>query len=131
MNSTQITELMWKNLSEASASLQKGLTFYLAILAGTIGYLFSADLTSQNKNIVVYAVLSISFFTAVAAVALAWGIWIGLGEISKTATSGQDVHAHETYKMFIRRARYIGVIVMVCLFGVLLTVLISLLSATL
>lgn len=129
MDSAQITELMWKNVSEASAGLQKGLTFYLAILAGTVGYLFSADLTTQIKHIVIISVFSISFFTAIASVSLAYGIWIGLGEISEAATSGQEVFCHELYRKFVKRARYVGIIVMVCLFGVLLTILIGLLSA--
>jgi hypothetical protein len=131
MDSAQITELMWKNVSDASSILQKGITFYLAILAGTVGYLFSANLTTANKQIIVYAILSISFFTAIASVALAYGIWIGLSDVSNVATSRQPTLCHDTYKKFVKRGQYIAILVMICLLFVLFTVLTALLSASL
>ena len=129
MDAQQIIELMWKNVSEASSVLQKGLTFYLAILAGTTGYIFSVDLADDDKFALFLAVLLISFFAAVASAALSYGIWFGLKEIAALVSSGNTDEARRVYQTFNLRGRVIGLVIMGGMAGVLITMLVSLMLA--
>ena len=129
MNVQEIVDFMWKNISEASAALQKGITFYLAILAATTGYIFSANISDEKKFAVFIVALLISFFAAVSGAALGGGIWLGLKDIELAVSKGESNQAKNIYIKFIRRGRIVGIVIIVCMAGVLLTLLGSLVYA--
>jgi hypothetical protein len=129
VDSKQITELMWKCISDASTALQKGSTFYLAVVAGTTGYLLSATLQSSVKAIIFYVSLSISVLTAIAAMSLGYGLWMGLKEMLQAAITNDDATSYKIFELFVQRGRYVGVVLCICLLGILTAILAGLVLA--
>ena len=130
MTNQQIVDFMWKCIVDASSSLQKGLTFYLAIFAGTTGYLLSANLRSDTKQVIFFTVLSISLFTAIAAGYLAYGIWAGVRDMGSVATARIDGTSQEILLTFINRGRNAVVIAGICVFFILCSFVFALVGAT-
>ena len=123
MNSTDLANLMQKQISEASSTLQRGLAFYLAIIAAATGYLSGADLGHEAKCAVAGVAASISLFTAFSVLFLAYGIWVGLKEMATVATSADKANSRRIFKRFVQRGRISGVVVVITLGGILMTFL--------
>ncbi len=114
---------MWSNISEASSAIQKGFTFYLAILVAITGYILSADTSNETKNAIFLIIVLISVIASICVAVVGWGVWIGLKEVAEVAKSASEDCSHDIYYGFISRARKIGLFTALCLFIVLVIVL--------
>jgi uncharacterized protein YktA (UPF0223 family) len=130
-------EFQYNSIKEASGVLEKGISFFLLIIAALTSYIISSkeketiDLELQLK-LIAGAIITTVFVT-VCVSAIAWGLFMGLKNLKQTLKfATQNVWNKTSIEKFINRGTYttlligiLGTFLMIIILGFYITIYIE------
>ena len=78
-----IYDFKFNAIKESALAVYKGMSFYLAITAALVGYVFTQDVSAEIKSKAVIIGISISLLSLIACSTIVYGIVKGLKSISE------------------------------------------------
>lgn len=99
-------EFMWQALKETANLLLKASSFFLAIMAAILSYLFSHPLTPSLRTTALWLLITVTSLFIVAVGSVAWGLFTGMRNLE----TAQKMLSPATFsrlrlKSFFARAR--------------------------
>ncbi len=120
-------EFQWRSLVQTVELLSKAVTYYFAILAALVGYLFTAKLSLLDQQLISRVIFFVSGFFMLLAVAMFYGILRGIADLKSTLTrynptAFQKAELHR----YFRRGQIVGIVVVASSLSILVTICVAL-----
>lgn len=120
-------EFQWRSLVQTVDLLSKAVTYYFAILAALVSYLFSAKLTLLDQQLISQVIFFVSGFFMLISISLSYGVLRGISDMKNTLIRHnpkvfQQVELHR----YFLRGRIVGSIVVLSSLSILVTICIAL-----
>lgn len=120
-------EFQWQSLVQAVELLQKSITYYFAILAALIGYLFTAKLSQLDQQLISRVIFVVSGLFIVIAVSFSYGVLRGISDMKQTmAQYNPSIFYRIGLNEYFRRGRTVGVVVITASLLILVTICVAL-----
>lgn len=95
-------------LRETAMVLAKGITYYITIFLGILGYIFTQEVSVNIKSIAVAAIILISVAILFSALYIVWGLLEGLKSLKKlTELSDKKLFENANVGAFFKRGQLV------------------------
>ena len=124
-----ILDFQYDAIKEATSILEKGFSFYLIILAATLGFVMThaKDLNESFIGFYMMSVIMITFFVSICVCVMSWGVYSGLKDLKQTIKLiSAELWDITTIKAFLNRGIFSTMIIGV--FGSLSVIIILIFS---
>lgn len=120
-------EFQWRSLVQTVELLSKAVTYYFAILAALVGYLFTAKLTLLDQQLISRVIFFVSGFFMLLAIAMSYGILRGIADMKNSLTR-YNLKVFQTAELhrYFRRGQFVGIVVVASSLSILVTICVAL-----
>lgn len=116
-------EFEWRSLVQAVELLSKTVTYYFAILAALVGYLFTVDLSPADQKLISRVIFIVSGLFSVLAAAMVYGILYGIADLRATLMSYSPGFFHQVgMPRYFRRGQVVGLLAAIASLAILATI---------
>lgn len=121
-----IYEFKYNAVKETALMLTKGVSFYLAILAGLFTYIFTSEVDDNVINGAIFIGIVVSIFAIISSVVLGFGIITGLFSIKDALKlNNEDLYNELNVSNFFYRGILAVVIILLTLIIFLIILIVS------
>ena len=105
-------EFQWRSLVQTVDLLSKTVTYYFAILAALVGYLFTAKLTHLDQQLISRVIFYVSGFFMLITISMSYGILRGIRDMKNSLIQyNPKIFQQADLHGYFRRGQIVGIVI--------------------